>query len=191
MSYIIKNTSPFVSIKLTQSGRELLSQGKLTFSYWAIGDSEINYERESIIDGDPISFPSTESSVVMRPLDRQPKLKSFIYPSTSNDYYKPINGSVLNVVKVVANNEATERGFFQPSGSTFITKTDSDFCLYNQFNSNPMDIVFSGTNKFTLSSSAVTIGDLVLVKYGPSNGDVLIQNSNNKPLQNLFSNIYL
>jgi hypothetical protein len=189
MSYIIKNTSPFVSIKLTQSGRELLSQGKLTFSYWAIGDSEINYERESIIDGDPISFPSTESSVVMRPLDRQPKLKSFIYPSTSNDYYKPINGSVLNVVKVVANNEATERGFFQPSGSTFITKTDSDFCLYNQFNSNPMDIVFSGTNKFTLSSSAVTIGDLVLVKYGPSNGDVLIQNSNNKPLQNLWYKI--
>ena len=88
MSYIIKNTSPFVSIKLTQSGRELLSQGKLTFSYWAIGDSEINYERESIIDGDPINFPSTESSVVMRPLDRQPKLKSFILKFTlrSNNF---------------------------------------------------------------------------------------------------------
>ena len=40
MSYIIPSTSPFVSIKLTEKGREQLAQGKLNFSYWAVGDSE-------------------------------------------------------------------------------------------------------------------------------------------------------
>ena len=53
MSYIIKSTSPFVSIKLTEMGRENLSKGQLNFSYWAIGDSEINYEREAIVDANP------------------------------------------------------------------------------------------------------------------------------------------
>jgi len=51
MSYIIKSTSPFVSIKLTEKGREKLALGNLNFKSWVIGDSEINYSRESIIDG--------------------------------------------------------------------------------------------------------------------------------------------
>ena len=50
MSYIIDNTNPFVSIKLTETGRQQLSLGQLTFSYWGIGDSEINYNREAIVD---------------------------------------------------------------------------------------------------------------------------------------------
>ena len=189
MSYIIKNTSPFVSIKLTQTGREQLAQGKLTFSYWAIGDSELNYERESIVDANPTNIPLSATSVVMRPLDRQPKLKSFIYPSITSDYYKPIDGGVLSVVKVVVNNEATERGFFNVSGSTFITKTDSDHCLYNQFNSNPLTVIFTGGTQFTIDTTGVTIGDFVLVKYGANNGDYLTPNTNDKPLQNLWYKI--
>jgi len=194
MSYIIKNTSPFVSIKLTQTGREQLAQGKLTFSYWAIGDSELNYEREAIIDAAPSAgFPSnvalSATSVVMRPFDRQPKLKSFIYPSTSGEYYKPIDGGVLSVVKVVVNNEATERGFFELSGSSYITKTDYDHCIYNQFNATPSTIVFSGGNQFILGTSGVTIGDLVLVKYGPMNANLLVPNTNDKPLQHLWYKI--
>jgi len=38
MSYIINNTDPFISIKLTQVGREQLAKGALDFSFWAIGD---------------------------------------------------------------------------------------------------------------------------------------------------------
>ena len=41
MSYIINSTNPFVSIKLTEKGREQLAQGQLNFSFWGIGDSEI------------------------------------------------------------------------------------------------------------------------------------------------------
>jgi hypothetical protein len=49
MSYIINNTNPFVSIKLTEIGREKLASGSLNFSFWAIGDSEINYDREDVL----------------------------------------------------------------------------------------------------------------------------------------------
>jgi len=196
MSYIIKNTSPFVSIKLTQTGREMLSQGKLTFSYWAIGDSELNYEREAILDyatspsaGFPENVALSATSVVMRPFDRQPKLKSFIYPSITSNYYKPVDGGVMSVVKVIVNNEATERGFFDLSGSTYVTKTDSEHCIYNQENLIPATLVFSGGTKFNLGTSGVTVGDFVLVKYGAMNGDYLTPNSNDKPLQNLWYKI--
>ncbi len=189
MSYIIKNTSPFVSIKLTQTGREQLAQGKLTFSYWAIGDSEINYEREAIVDANPTNIPLSATSVVMRPFDRQPKIKSFIYPSSTGDYYKPINGGVLSVVKAVVNNKATERGFFELSGSSYVTKTDSEYCLYNQFNNNPSNVIFTGGTTFTLGTTAVTIGDVVLVKHGVFTGSFLTPNTNNIPLQHLWYKI--
>ena len=53
MSYIINSTSPFVSIKLTEKGREQLASGKLTYSFWGIGDSELNYNREEVVDANP------------------------------------------------------------------------------------------------------------------------------------------
>ena len=189
MSYIIKNTSPFVSIKLTQTGREQLAQGKLNFSFFAIGDSEINYEREAIVDANPTDVSLSATSVVMRPFDRQPKLKSFIYPPLTGDYYKQVDGSVLSVVKAVVNNEATERGFFELSGSSYITKTDAEHCLYNQENLVPSNVIFSGGTTFVLGTSGVTVGDFVLVKYGPMNGTYLTPNTNDKPLQNLWYKI--
>ena len=188
MSYIIKNTSPFVSIKLTQTGREQLAQGKLTFSYFAIGDSEINYGREAIVDANPTNVTLSATSVVMRPFDRQPKLKSFVYPPLTNNYYKPIDGSVMSVAKVVVNNKATERGFFELSGSSYITKTDE--CVYNQLNVTPTTVIFTGGTQFNIATNIVTnIGDFVLIKYGPINGDFLTPNANDKPLQNLWYKI--
>ena len=139
MSYIIKKTSPFVSIKLTETGRQQLSLGRLTFSYWAIGDSELNYEREAIIDdaqnaGYPTNIALSATSMVMRPFDRQPNLKSYIYPSVTGDFYKPINGGVLSVNKVVVNNQADDRGFFDVSGSSYTTKTGSEYIINTSFN---------------------------------------------------------
>ena len=112
MSYIIKSTSPFVSIKLTQTGRQLLASGQLNFNYWAIGDSELDYGREQIVDTNQSDVTLSASSVVLRPVDREPNLKYYIKPITSTDQFNTIDSSVLNVVKAVVNNEATERGFF-------------------------------------------------------------------------------
>ncbi len=185
MSYIIKKTSPFVSIKLTETGRQQLSLGRLTFSYWAIGDSELNYERELVVDDNPLNFPLSATSMVMRPFDRQPNLKTYIYPSVTGDFYKPIDGGVLSVNKVVVNNQADDRGFFDLSGTTYTTKTGSDYIINTNLNTISS---FTGSS-LPIATTAVTVGDLVLVKYGPMDNTALTMDENTRPLQNLWYKI--
>jgi len=162
MSYIITSASPFVSIKLTEKGREQLSLGQLNFSYWAIGDSEINYGREFIVDSNPTVFPLSASSVVLRPVDKQPNIKSFITSSQSTSNFNPINSSNMNVIKATVNNEATERGFFINNLTAFTTNLSATLTPYHQPVSNSL---LSGTTSLTLSGSpVVNVGDIVLLK---------------------------
>jgi len=186
MSYIIKKTSPFVSIKLTEMGREQLSQGRLTFSYWAIGDSELNYDRETIVDANPTNIPLSATSVVMTPFDRQPNIKSYIYPSITNDFYKPIDGSVLSVNKIVVNNQATDRGFFDVSGTTYTTKTGSDYIVNTNLS---LTSNFTGGSMCIIATTAATVGDLLLIKFGPTDNTALTIDENTRPLQNLWYKI--
>lgn len=160
MSYIITNVNPFVSIKLTDKGREQLSLGQLTFSSWAIGDSEINYEREELLDSNSVSG----TSKIMRPFDKQPKIQSFISNSTASTPYQPLNSGNLNVVKASVNNEAEERGFFTSSGSTYTTISGSPIAAYYTLASNAG---FNGTNVISglASTTGLSIGDIILVKF--------------------------
>ena len=84
MSYIINTTNPFVSIKLTEKGRMQLAKGQLNFSYYAFGDSEINYDREAVVDANQSVPTLSGSSVIMRPFDQQPNIKSFITKTHSS-----------------------------------------------------------------------------------------------------------
>lgn len=160
MSYIIKSTSPFVSIKLTEKGRENLAKGQLNFAYWAIGDSEINYDREAIVDANPTSPTLSGASKVMRPFDRQPDLKSYITTSIGNrlNTMTPAN---INVVKAVVNNEATERGFFSGAGYNYLTLTGDSYMrgyatVYNTY--------LTGGTSFEITGSTVNVNDFVRLK---------------------------
>lgn len=183
MSYIIKSTSPFVSIKLTQKGREQLAQGKLNFSYWAIGDSEINYNREAIVDANPTDVTLSATSAVFRPFDRQPNIKTFITPNGATDPFQTVNGSVLNVVKAIVNNEATERGFFQHSGSTFTTLTGS---TYTPYFTNVSNSVFTGGTSFAITSTDIYVGDVILIKLANDTIGNIVNNENGRALPNLW-----
>ena len=131
MSYIINNNDPFVSIKLTQIGREQLAKGALNFQYWAIGDSEINYDREEIVNNNPTDVTLSGVSRIMRPFDKQPNIKSYI-TKVSGEPLNALNNTNIRTVKAVINNEAEERGFFSAdtthssfntmSGSTYIDR---------------------------------------------------------------------
>lgn len=171
MSYIINSTSPFVSIKLTEKGREQLSQGLLNFTYWGIGDSEINYDREAIVDANPTDVTLSAASKILRPLDRQPNFKSYIMPSTATSPFQPINASNLNVVKAVVNNQANERGFFSggTTGSTmsYTTLLSDTYTPYNQMISHTNLIGGMVLNGFT-STSGFTSGDYLLIKLTAS-----------------------
>ena len=73
MSYIINNSGAFVNIKLTDTGRRKLAEGKLNFTAWGIGDSELNYNRESIVDNYQTDPELSGTSMILRPVDRRSK----------------------------------------------------------------------------------------------------------------------
>jgi len=183
MSYIIKSTNPFVSIKLTQKGREQLAQGKLNFSYWAIGDSELNYNREAIVDANPTDVTLSATSAIFRPFDRQPNIKTFITPLGSADPFQVVDGSVLNVVKAIVNNQAAERGFFQHSGSTFTTLTGDTFSPYT---TNVVNSVFTGGTSFAITSTDINVGDIILIKLANDTIGNIVNNENDRALPNLW-----
>lgn len=161
MSYIIKSTSPFVSIKLTEVGRENLAKGQLNFSYWAIGDSEINYGREAIVDANQTNPILSGSSKIMRPFDRQPNLKSYI--TTSNrENLNTINSSNINVVKAVVNNEATERGFFSGSALNYTTLSSTTYLKSYSTVSN--QTITGGTIIYISSAATVNVNDFIRLK---------------------------
>lgn len=161
MSYIIKSTSPFVSIKLTESGREKLAKGQLNFSSWAIGDSEINYEREAIVDANQSNPVLSGSSKVFRPFDRQPNFKSFITKS-NNEFLTSIDSSNINVIKAVVNNQADTRGFFTGTTTVFSTLTGSTYVKNNVTVSN--STITGGTVLYISSASTVSVGDFIRLK---------------------------
>ncbi len=125
MSFIINNTSAFVSVKLTNLGRESLAKGQLSFNYFAIGDSEINYNREELVENNPLDSAYSATSKILRPADSQPDIKYFI--STGTTVLNPMTLANIKTIKAVVNNEATERGFFSGSVGSFITLTGSTY----------------------------------------------------------------
>jgi hypothetical protein len=182
MSYIIKSSDAFVSIKLTEVGREKLAQGLLNFNSWAVGDSEINYNREAIVNPSDVSLSAT--SKILRPFDRQPNIKSFITPEGATTPFQPINASNLNVIKVIANNEAEERGFFGHTGTTFSSNTNSDIIEYTENVS--MGNFTGGTMLNVTGSSSITSGSYVLAKITNNIAGSITPNENLRALPNLW-----
>lgn len=180
MSYIIKSTSPFVSIKLTEMGRENLSKGQLNFSYWAIGDSELNYNRETLVDANPNDAILSGTSKVLRPFDRQPNIKSFITTSTG-EHLTTLDPLNINVVKAVVNNSATERGFF--SGTSYDTLTGSTYMLDYSIILNTS--ITGTTFLYIPSATTVNVGDFIRFKF---NTDLILENItvNSLPVPNLW-----
>lgn len=189
MSYIIKNTNPFVSIKLTEKGREQLAQGKLGFSYWAIGDSELNYNREAIVDAATAINDATltGTSRIMRPFDRQPNFKSYITKASDNTPYQDLTTANINVIKAVVNNAATERGFFTNNGTGYTTNSTTTFIANSQTIS--PSVLTGGTVLALSTTSAMTVGDIVLIKLANDKTGNIIPDENTRPLPNLWFKI--
>jgi hypothetical protein len=184
MSYIIKSTSPFVSIKLTQKGREQLAQGKLNFNFWAIGDSEINYNREAIVDANSTDYTLSAVTAIMRPFDRQPNIKSFITPSNTASPFNTIDNSVLNVVKAIVNNAAEERGFFTNNAGVFTTITGDTYSTHNAIISNS---ILTGTSTLSsIDTTNISEGDLILLKLANDTIGNIVPNENDRAMPNLW-----
>lgn len=156
MSYIIKKNEPLVNLKLTNVGRRNLSQGKLTFTTFSLGDGEMDYSSDN---------PSMVK--ILRPSDNQHDIQ---YPvPISGDVTKtPI--SILTSSPNEIYSKAKERGFFIYGNNTISVNTEltnisniliekeSDNELLLSFNSTTGDTIF---NTF---KSTIDKGDLLLIK---------------------------
>ena len=188
MSYIINNTSAFVNIKLTETGRQKLAQGQLNFTSFGIGDSEINYDREAISDSNQTQVSLSGSSRILRPVDRQPDIKSYITAtSNSNNNLNLLNSGQISTIKAIVNNEAKDRGFFSGSGTTFTTYTAD---TYTQ-GTDTVVALTGGTELVIGTGTTFNVGDYILLKVGNDTVGSLAINQNTTPVPNLWYKIEL
>ena len=216
MSYINKQSTALVRVKLTNIGREQLAKGQLTFNSWVAGDSEVDYDyvkgwKQFVPNITPT--PATGEfyfeladgtldrnifSKVLRPKDKQPFFTSFLL-GTDSEFIHPLNtSSSLQLIKGIVSNEAQDRGFFSGStaeeGLTAVTTT--------RFikESGTIDLVaFSGeTDPFPYlqgvlhldsALSATSVNDYIMFRFSNSTLGSIITDSMTPATVNQFYNI--
>jgi hypothetical protein len=177
MSYINKQNTTLVRVKLTDIGREQLAKGQLTFTNYMIGDSEVDYNyvkgwsqfvpQEGASTGQ-FWFPEADGNIVknifskvLRPKDDNPFFSSFLL-NQSNQFLFPLNQqSNIQLIKGIVTNEADDRGFF--SGSTVDTgltaQTGTNFIK----ESGTVDLFkFDGTTDYSTYTQGVLTLDTAL-----------------------------
>ncbi len=116
MAFIEKKDPVVLNIKLTTKGRELLSTGNLTFKYFAIGDSEIDYGFNAQASLNPFD------AKILRPADNNPKIISFIPQTESGDTYNAL--STIPTAWYPVTNSVESIGFFTSGSTSFITDSN-------------------------------------------------------------------
>lgn len=146
MSYIIKKNEPLVNLKLTDIGRRNLSEGKLTFTHFGLGDGEMDY-----------SSDNTSFVQVLRPVDNQHGIQ-YPVPNELGVFITPI--SILTSVPTVVYSQADERGFFE-TGET--TNVDRTLCLLTDLISESItgvtnEVIFNVTTNTIINDYKNTVG---------------------------------
>ena len=111
MAFIEKKDPVVLNIKLTSCGRELLSTGGLIFKSFAIGDSEIDYGFNLETQHNPYY------SRILRPVDVNPNIISFIPESISGDPFNVIPS--MPSYSYIVTNTTVPVGFFNSGATTF------------------------------------------------------------------------
>ena len=198
MSYINKQSTTLVRVKLTDIGREQLAKGQLTFANYTIGDSEVDYNyvkgwNEFVPNIGAATgefwFPEADGNIVkniyskvLRPKDDNPFFSSFLL-NQSNQFIFPLNQqSNIQLIKGIVTNEADDRGFF--SGSTvdsgLVAQTNSNFILeqgtinLNNF-SGATDYTTFTQGVLTLNTplTATSVNDYIIFRFSnPTLGNV-------------------
>jgi len=177
MGYIIKNTSGLINTRLTDTGRQKLSQGNFNISYFQVGDSEVSYNTlptsynqfdTMILEPD---FNAQNSSGAPQSNKENVKYPYYVDGLTGNTYGVPFMDSIVSPVY----NRAVMRGFF--TGNTSAS-TINWSAMTNNFYAINADYVIkmntlNGTSTITplLSPSTTnpvrepSVGDIVTIYF--------------------------
>jgi len=180
MSFILENNNPLLLSKLTAIGRKKIAKGELTFAYWGLGDSEVDYNYVS-------NLPSGETLTVLKPKDNNPPAFKNFLTKQDCEQLIPLTISDKRVVECCVRNEAKERGFF--SGTTV---DDMQFILDSSRIRTHGTVQLSqidGTSYLDLGPISYEDGDLLLLKISNSYTGNLDAYETEKPVLYLWYKI--
>lgn len=166
MSYILENNNPLISTKLTDNGRRKIAQGSLTYSFWALGDSELDYRYQNSIPEE------LGNEAVLKPKDFNPFLKTILEKDQCVKLH-PLTIADKEIIECCYNNEATKRGFFSGDTlETFQTKVSNNFNV----NTGTVNLTqFAGSKFIDLQTSDFRDGDYILFKISkPETGQIQV-----------------
>jgi hypothetical protein len=145
MAYIIKNTSGLVNTRVTDTGRQRLSEGNFRISYFAIGDSEISYNKlpstynqSNTVVLEP-EFNSQNGSGVPESNRQYIKYPYLVDEGQTNIFGIPFMDSQIESVY----NRAAMRGFF--TGNTTASTVDWKALVNNTYVVTPNYVVNMST----------------------------------------------
>lgn len=178
MGYILKNTSGLINTRLTDAGRQKLSQGRFNISYFQIGDSEVsynvipnfNYTNYKVFEP---SFNAQNTAGAPQSNKENIKYPIFVDEIGGNTYGIPFMDSIVESVY----NTAQPRGFFL---GTLIPNTEqynwsaltmncyaisaNYIVQMNTLNgTNTIDVIYSGNNANVIRNYKV--GDIITIIY--------------------------
>ena len=177
MAYIIKNTSGLVNTRVTDTGRQRLSEGRFNIAYFAIGDSEISYNQlpETYNQSNTVvlepEFNVQNSSGVPESNRQYIKYPYLVDQGQTNIYGIPFMDSQIESVF----NRAAMRGFF--TGNTTASTVDWKALVNNQYVVTPNYVVnmstLNGTNEINVyrldcnvqNNNTPQIGDFITIYY--------------------------
>lgn len=162
MGYILKDTTPTINLKLTDKGRRMLSNGKLTYTTYLLGDSEMDYTSNE--------KPNVN---ILKPFDNQ---HNIVYPLyKTNAVVKSPLDSIVSKPTIISET-AQERGFFTYiTGETnnWFVNTDltsvSDLaCEFELLTGDTMSYVSTTSATFNNDlTDRIKVGDYVLASFFP------------------------
>ena len=166
MAFIDKIDPIVLNIKLTSKGRELLSQGKLDFKYFAIGDSEIDYGFNASVEAQDTEYSAFNSNI-LRPVDKNPNIISFIPKNLSGDPYNLI--TTVPTTAYAVENQVESIGFFTSGGTSFITDSNHvkqpDAMIQVKLVSGGSTLTLLKAPTYGSSGTEPQVGDLLFVKW--------------------------
>ena len=177
MGYIIKNTSGLVNTRITDTGRQKLSQGDFKIAYFQVGDSEVSYDKLPSTYNQANSFVlepqfnAQNSSGVPQSNKQYVKYPYLVDQGETNTYGIPYMDSSIESVY----NRAAMRGFFDgvTSGTPISWRVlTNDYYVVSANYEVPMN-QFVGDNKINLEYSPCnsqntrkpSVGDFITIFF--------------------------
>lgn len=167
MSFINKKTdTAVVRAKLTERGRELLSEGNLTYRFWAIGDSEVDYNFIFNANEDASNFQ------ILSPKDRTESLKHPIPQFSGGDVYNTLQATNVAPKNVYGQNII--KGFFTKNGSNYSVDTTKFKAVGTAVNGT---LAGSKTLSLTLTRGEIKVGDILILGVPSAQQSSIVPNT--------------